>query len=86
LVESRAKPCQIKFQAGQGLSELVVQFSRNSAAFLFDRSLRPASCAVQSSMSQVEILLDLNIRYDGSTYSHQTHDVRTSPLHPGDIP
>ena len=45
LRESPAEPCQIEFQAGQGLSKLVVQLPCNSASFLFYRSLHPASLA-----------------------------------------
>ena len=44
-VEFYAKPHQIEFQAGQGLSELVVQLPCNSAPFLFCGYLHPASLA-----------------------------------------
>ena len=85
-VSCHAEPCQIEFQAGQGLSKLVVQLPCNSAPFLFCRSLRPASLATYSGMGQTEFFFHLGIRDDGSTDGHEADQVPMSPQHPRNIP
>jgi hypothetical protein len=43
LRESPPQPCQIEFQAGQGLPKLIVQLTCNSASLFFYSSLHLAS-------------------------------------------